>query len=107
MRASPDARRLDSLDIEPRDNAKVAAAAFQRPEKIRVRRLVSLYDGAVCQNNLIVDHRIAAPAHLVAVEVDTAGKEQTGHSDRAQTSPSHRQIILLEISVNVLPSALG
>lgn len=100
----PDHGRLDGLDVEAGHNAKVAAASLQSPEQIRVGRLVCVHNSAIGQNNLIVDYSIATEADLVAVEVDTTRKEQTRHTNRAETTTRNGEVVLGEPGVDLTPS---
>lgn len=83
---SPDLARLDSLQVEPGDDAEVTAPTLQGPEQIRMALLVSFHNGAIGKDNLVVDNGITTEANLVTVEVDTASEEQSRHTDRAKTA---------------------
>lgn len=104
MSTSPDLGRLDSLDVEAGHNAKVAATSLQSPEQIRVASLVCVHNRAIGQNDLIVNDAVASEADLVAVEVDTASKKQTGHTNGAETTTWNSQVVVGEVRVDVAPS---
>ena len=104
MRTTPDLRRTDGLHIEPSHNPKVAAAAFQRPEQIRVVLLVGLDQRAVRQHNLVVDHAVAGPTDLVPVEADTTGQEKTRDTDGADTATGDGQAVGFEVFVYIGPA---
>lgn len=101
---SPDLGRLDNLQIKASDKTEVAAASLQGPEQIGVARLVGLYDGTVGQDDLVVDDGVAGPANLVTIEVDASGQKQSGDTDGAQTATWRGEVIIGEVSVDVLPS---
>jgi hypothetical protein len=101
---SPDLARLDSLQVEPGDDAEVTAPALQGPEQIRMALLVSFHNRAISKNDLVVDNGITAEANLVSVEVDTASEEQSRHADRAKTATSSGQVELLQVFVDIAPS---
>lgn len=104
VRTCPDKRRFDRLDVEARHQTKVAATTLERPEQVRVAGLVDFDNGAVGQNNLVVDDRVAAPADLVTIEVDAAGQEQTGDTDRRETAAGDSEAVGLEVRVDLAPA---
>ena len=104
VRTSPNLARLDSLQIESSNDSKVATSALQSPEQVLVARLVGLDDGAIGEDNLVVDNGVTAEADLVAVEVDTASEEQSRDTDGAKATTSGGKVELLQIGVDIAPA---
>lgn len=100
----PDHGRLDGLNIEAGHNTKVAATSLQSPKQIRVGILVCMHNSAIGQNNLIVNDSVTTEADLVTVEVDTTSKEQTRHTNGAETTTRNGEVVLGEPGVDLTPS---
>lgn len=69
-------RRGKGLEMEPGDDAKVAAASLQRAEQIRVVRRVGVDNLAARQHHLVVDDAVAGEACSRRVPRDTTAEQE-------------------------------
>lgn len=104
VHSTPDLRRLDRLDVEPGDDAKVAAATLQSPEQIRVLVLVGLDQRAISKYDFVVDHAVTGKSNLVAVEADSSGQQQTRHTHGADTTSRNGQTVRGQVFVDFGPA---
>jgi hypothetical protein len=105
--ASKDLIGGEGVELELGDDAVVAAAALESPEELGVRAGGGVLDGAIRKDNLVLNDVVGGPAVLVAVEVDTAGKEETGDTDGGETASSASQVELAEVAEDFAPVVAG
>ena len=92
-----------SSEVEPRDDAEVAAAAPDCPEEVGVGVLVRLDDGAVDRDHLDADQVVAREAEAADQEADAAAESQAADAGRAERAAGGGQPVRLRRCVECAP----
>lgn len=95
------------LDIEPGDDAEIAAASFQRQPQVRVRRRVRVQDLAASEDNFVVDNIIAGEPLASRIPRDAAAEKQSADTHYALSPSRHRDTVLGQLFVDGQPARSG
>jgi hypothetical protein len=77
------------LEGDAGDDAEPAAAAFERPEEVRIRACVGDFDVAVRGHDLRFDQARRSEAIALGVTAEAAAKDKAGNSHRHAAAPLH------------------
>lgn len=93
----------DHVHVEARDEAKVAAAAFQCPSQVQVTRGVGVDNGAVCKDNLKIGNIVTSHAVRGGVEQVAASADEAAGANSSSATTGDDDAVGCQRVVDGLP----
>ena len=91
------------LELEPRDDAEVAAASAQAPQQVLVLGLARVHEPAVGRHDVGGDEVVAREAELPHRPADAAAEREAGDAGRRHEPAGGRESVCLRLVVDVGP----